>query len=76
MNTAMDNRHPAWWFSDEETFMRHMVMCEEDRLTDRLSPYKGPWRGGFRWFRSPNVVDLERYRRQRQMTCDAPRANR
>jgi hypothetical protein len=34
-------------------------MSVEDRLLYPLAP---AWDGGFRWFRSANVVDLQRYR--------------
>jgi hypothetical protein len=34
-------------------------MAEEDR---RLYPRASPWDGGYRWFRSSNVVDLQQYR--------------
>ena len=44
---------------DEEAFMRSLIRPEEDRR--RLYPTV-PWQGGFRWFRSPNVVPIERYR--------------
>jgi hypothetical protein len=66
-----NNKHPDWWFADEETFMRNMTLCEEERVTDRLSPYKGPWQGGFRWFRSPNVVCFEKYQRAARERQDA-----
>jgi hypothetical protein len=39
-----------WTFPEEE---RHLYTSE-------------PWTGGYRWFRSPNVVCLERYRRPSQ----------
>jgi hypothetical protein len=55
-------KRPAWWYADEETFMRNMTICEEDRRHD--PHFAGPWRGGFRWFRSKNVVCLEQYRRE------------
>jgi hypothetical protein len=54
MNEA---KRPAWWYADEETFMRHLVEPEEDRRCTGMTP----WRAGFRWFRSPNVVCLEKY---------------
>jgi hypothetical protein len=52
---------PDWWDADEETFLRHLVPPEEDRSLYRMPP----WTGGFRWFRSPNVVCLEKARRLR-----------
>jgi hypothetical protein len=56
MNEA---KRPAWWYADEETFMRHLVEPEEDRRRTRMTP----WRGGFRWFRSPKVICFEKYAR-------------
>ena len=46
---------------DDEAFMRSVVVPEEDLAKYRPS---WPWRGEFRWFRSPNIVCLEHYRRQ------------
>jgi hypothetical protein len=42
----------GWTFAEED---RHLYTSE-------------PWRGGFRWFRSPNVVPIERWRRTRCVT--------
>jgi hypothetical protein len=47
-------------YDDEtEAYLRTIVLPEEDRrqLTS------APWRGEFRWFRSTNVIPLEKYRR-------------
>ena len=44
----------------DEAFMRQWVIPEEDR------PKWQRWDGGYRWFRSPNVIPLERYRRRKQ----------
>jgi hypothetical protein len=44
---------------DDEAFMRSLIRPEEDRR--RLHPGVA-WEGGFRWFRSPNIVCMERYR--------------
>ena len=49
---------------DDEAFMRSLIRPEEDRR--RLYPTI-PWEGGFRWFRSPNVVPIERYRQARKL---------
>jgi hypothetical protein len=43
---------------DDEAFLRRLIFPEEDRHQFTATP----WRGGYRWFRSPNVVCLERYR--------------
>jgi hypothetical protein len=47
--------------AEEEAFWREWTVPEEDR-----SRYTSePWSGEFRWFRSSNVVCLERYRRSK-----------
>jgi hypothetical protein len=43
----------------DELFWRQLVAPEEDR---RLLT-AAPWKGGFRWFRNPNIVPIEKYRR-------------
>ena len=46
-------------YEEEHGFARSILMPEEDRLAiTRL-----PWQGGYRWFRSPNVICLEKARR-------------
>ena len=42
---------------DDDTFMRRITYCEEERRLRTSTP----WSGGYRWFRSPNVVPIERY---------------
>ena len=44
---------------NDEAFLRSMTFPEEDRRLFTTAP----WKGEFRWFRSPNVVPIERYRR-------------
>jgi hypothetical protein len=44
---------------DDDVFMRRITYCEEER---RLHT-SAPWSGGYRWFRSPNVIPIERWRR-------------
>jgi hypothetical protein len=39
----------------DELFWKQLVPCEEDRPSKQG--------GAFRWFRSPNVVPFEKYRR-------------
>jgi hypothetical protein len=47
-------------YSEEEVeFFRAVVIPEEDR---RLFT-SVPWRGEFRWFRSPNIIPMEKWRR-------------
>jgi hypothetical protein len=36
-----------------------LIMPEEDRRAHLTAPQ---WAGGYRWFRSANVVDLQQYR--------------
>lgn len=44
---------------DDEAFLRTLIRCEEDRR--RLYPHI-VWVDGYRWFKSSNVIDLERAR--------------
>jgi hypothetical protein len=46
----------------DEAFLRQLVLPEEDRL--RLYPTV-QWAGGYRWFRSPNVIPIEQWRNVR-----------
>jgi hypothetical protein len=48
---------------EDEAFLRRVIFPEEDRRLFTATP----WRGGYRWFRSPNVVPIEQWR-QRQKT--------
>jgi hypothetical protein len=45
--------------NEDEALMRSLTRCEEDRR--RLYPGVA-WNGGYRWFRSPNVVPLEKFK--------------
>ena len=45
-----------------EDFLRSVTFPEEDRHLFTTTP----WRGGFRWFRSANILPLERWRSQRR----------
>jgi hypothetical protein len=47
---------------DDEAFLQTLIRPEEDR--HHLHP-ELPWRGGYRWFRSANVIPMERYRGRR-----------
>jgi hypothetical protein len=43
-------------YSEKEvTFWQRLILPEEDR--------RSVWRGGYRYFRSPNVIPIEWYRR-------------
>jgi hypothetical protein len=44
----------------DEAFFRKWTIPEEDRAKYTTQP----WAGDYRWFRSPNVVCLEHYRRR------------
>jgi hypothetical protein len=48
--------------SEDEAFLRRFVMPEEDRPL--FTSAKWTETGGYRWFRSPNVVCLEHYRKR------------
>ena len=45
--------------SQDESFFRSVVFSEEDRHLFTTAP----WHGGFRWFRSENVVPIEYWQR-------------
>ena len=45
--------------AEDENFLRRLVLPEEDRAR-----YGIPWSGGYRWFRSLNVIPLESERRR------------
>ena len=45
----------------DEDFLRGLTFPEEDRHLYTTAP----WQGGFRWFKSPNVVPLEQWRRRK-----------
>jgi hypothetical protein len=47
--------------SEDEAFLRRFVIPEEDRPL--FTSAKWAETGGYRWFRSPNVVCIEHYRR-------------
>jgi hypothetical protein len=46
--------------SEEDAFWHRFVFTEEDRIVNGTV-----YRGGYRWFRSPNIIPIERYRRKR-----------
>jgi hypothetical protein len=55
-------------YEEAHSFARQLVSPEEDRAT--LTSAK--WVGGYRWFRSTNVVCLEKYRAAKR-SCPQPR---
>ena len=56
---------------EDESLLRSLVPCEEDRRLYRRPPWR---RGEYRWYRSSNVVDLESYRRRRSQPQQRPAA--
>jgi hypothetical protein len=49
---------------EEEGFLQTLILCEEERQYRYPTT---PWTGGYRWFRSGNVIPLERYRTQKEI---------
>ena len=56
----------------DEEFLRQVVFAEEDRHLFTTAP----WHGGFRWFRSANVVPIEHWRRVEAETPEVVRPAR
>jgi hypothetical protein len=54
-----------------DTFWHKLVMSEETR---RLYPSAPLWNGGYRWFQSKNVIDLQNYRNPIDKARICPRA--
>ena len=54
-------------YDEEHAFARQLIVPEEDRA--KYTSVK--WEGGYRWFRSPNVICLEKYRRIKAMATVA-----
>jgi hypothetical protein len=50
-------------YDDEHAFARQLTIPEEDRAKFMSVG----WEGGYRWFRSPNVICLEKYRHLRTL---------
>jgi hypothetical protein len=46
-------------YEEEYADCRQIIMPEEDR---KIYMPNAPWHGGYRWFRSPNVICLEKCR--------------
>jgi hypothetical protein len=44
----------------DREFLRRVTWPEEDRALFTTVP----WSGGYRWFRSPNIVPLEQHRKK------------
>jgi hypothetical protein len=43
---------------DEQQSLRELTFPEEDRHLYTTAP----WKGGYRWFRSPNIIPIEQCR--------------
>jgi hypothetical protein len=55
---------------DDDRFWQKLILPEEDRR--RLCPDM-PWKSGYRWFRSHNVVPIEQWRRRKAQQPTAPK---
>jgi hypothetical protein len=49
---------------EDEAFMQQLILSEEDRL--RLFPTRKWPAGGYRWFKSSNVVPIEKYQKAKK----------
>jgi hypothetical protein len=49
------------WEEEGDHFWQQLTFPEEDRHLHTSAP----WDGGYRWFRSANVICLEKYRGRR-----------
>jgi hypothetical protein len=56
----MGESKPLEESAGEDRFWRKLILPEEDRIANGTV-----WRGGYRWFRSPNVIPIEKYRNKR-----------
>ena len=54
-------------YDDEHAFARQLTLPEEDRV----KYMSAKWDGGYRWFRSVNIICLEKYRRIKAMATVA-----
>lgn len=52
-----------------EEFHRQFTLPQEDRMQHTDSPHAG----GYRWFKSPNVVPIEYYRRVSDLAATTKR---
>jgi hypothetical protein len=53
---------------DSEDWLRQWAVPEEDRRKHTSLP----WTGGFRWFRSLNIIPIERWRKKRDNPAVRP----
>ena len=64
----MQDEKPKSGLDGDEAFLRQLIFPEEDRHRFTATP----WHGGYRWFRSPNVVVIEHSRRAAAMQPSPP----
>jgi len=58
----MSMRNPRIiWEEEGDQFWQQLTVPEEDRHLHTSAL----WDGGYRWFRSPNIICLEKYRGRR-----------
>lgn len=58
-------------FDEDHDLLRQLIIPEEDRAKYTLAK----WFGEYRWFRSPNVVCLEKARRLKAATVQRDQKN-
>jgi hypothetical protein len=51
----------------EHAFWRKLILPEEDRRHLTATAWDGK---GYRWFRSPNVIPIEQWRREQESAGD------
>jgi hypothetical protein len=64
----MGNYNSSAQTSGNMQALREWTFPEEDRALFTTAP----WRGEYRWFRSPNVVCIEQWRRKKARTTPTP----
>jgi hypothetical protein len=55
---GITNPETVWVKPEEEQLLRQLIFPEEDRHLYTTEP----WSAGFRWFRSTDVICIEKYR--------------
>jgi hypothetical protein len=56
----------------DNEFWRNIVFPEEERCLYTSAP----WNGGYRWFKSENVICIEHYRKPQSATGERPAIDR
>jgi hypothetical protein len=52
----------------DDSNLREWTFPEEDRALYTTAP----WHGGYRWFRAPNVIPIEQWRRKKRDSRATP----